>query len=697
MKNNHLLYKEMAGRLAQLFESEEGERVFRLITQLSGTGNPAGSPNEEVNNTGDTPGPLRVGTWEATNEAGGRAFVRVNTGELWHLWANVQKIPPKGSRRRVVLVGESVARGHLYDPHFTPAQALQQIMNAACGPTQIEVIDLARTDLLHYHLRELITQALHLEPDALVIFAGNNWFPLNKTTEEQFLDMAYAFRDTGSWRGVRESCESFLIATIKQTLSMLGEISRERSIPIVFLLPEFNLADWITECDTPPLLDNEQTEAWLRAKCEAEQLLKGDEWEKAEPLGNRLMQLDQGTTAAGPNILAEVSKKRGDHEATRKFLEAARDASVCLPFRQSPRCFSVIQQTIRDEASTHGIHLIDLPREFTKHLGGEPADRRLFLDYCHVTLEGIRISMALAAETLLPLLKYPTKPYQDLAQVDLKVSANVIACAHFLAAVCNANWGQRMDVVRHHLRTALEADRGIANMMQLYLDFHIRRLPSSLCRSFDQLCQLPNIAAIVAFYNDSIGEKFLNLKLVSAISDALEDVGIPTRSHMERLIIKEHGVENSAVNLVSTLYATGSYARCVLDHRPEFYKATARNTTFPLVCNKPEELNFALTMKVPNVSAEQTISLRLNGTPVAEIQATDRWTTATFSAPAQLVQPGLNQVEIGWPLPVWSVEKQKERVAECLEAGEVVEITPMFGLVHSFRVSPEQTLSLRRA
>lgn len=695
MKNNHLLYKGMAGRLAQLFESEEGERVFRLITQLSG--NAAGSANEEVKNPGDTSGPLRVGTWEATNEAGGRAFVRVNTGELWHLWANVQKIPPKGSRRRVVLVGESVARGHLYDPHFTPAQALQQMMNVACGPAQIEVIDLARTDLLHYHLRELIAQALHLEPDALVIFAGNNWFPLNKTTEEQFLDMAYAFRDTGSWRGVRESCESFLISTIKQTLSMLGEISRERGIPIVFLLPEFNLADWITECDTPPLLDNEQTEAWLRAKCEAEQLLKGDEWEKAEPLGNRLIQLDQGTTAAGPNILAEVSKKRGDHEATRKHLEAARDASVCLPFRQSPRCFSVIQQTIREEATAHGLHLIDLPREFTKHLNGEPADRRLFLDYCHVTLEGIRISMALAAETLLPLLKYPAKPYKELAGVELKVSANVIACAHFLAAVCNANWGQRMDVVRHHLRTALEADRGIANMMQLYLDFHIRRLPSSLCRSFDQLCQLPNIAAIVAFYNDSIGEKFLNLKLVSAISDALEAAGIPTRSHMERLIIKEHGVENSAVNLVSTLYSTGSYARCVLDHRPEFYKATARNTTFPLVCNKPEPLNFALTMKVPNVSAEQTISLRLNGTPVAEIPASDRWTTTAFSAPAQLVQPGLNQVEIGWPLPVWSVEEQKERVAECLEAGEVVEITPMFGLVHSFRVSAEQTLSPRRA
>jgi len=69
------------------------------------------------------------------------------------------------------------------------------------------------------------------------------------------------------------------------------------------------------------------------------------------------------------------------------------------------------------------------------------------------------------------------------------------------------------------------------------------------------------------------------------------------------------------------------------------------------------------------------------------ITRTGRWTTTTCSAPAGLLHPGFNEVEIGWPMPVWSYEKQRERVADCLEAGELVEITPMFGLIHSFRVS----------
>lgn len=678
----------MASRLAQMFDSEEGERIFRLMTHLYGARDLF---TEEPKKPADTPVKLRVGTWEATEEANGlRSFVRVNAGDPWHLWANVQKIPPKGLRRRVVLVGESVARGHLFHPRFTPAQALQQIMNAACGAAKIEVVDLARTDLLHDHLQALISQALHLEPDALVIFAGNNWFPFHKASEEQLLDMVSALRHTGSWHGVKEACESFLIANTKQTLCLLEEVVRKRGIPVVFVLPEFNLADWITECDCPPLLDSEQTEEWLRARREAEQLLKGDDWEKAEHLGERLLQLDQGTTAAGPNILAEVSRKRGAHEAARKFLEMARDAAVSWPVRQTPRCASVIQQTIREEAAARGIHLVDLPREFTSHLGGEAADRRLFLDYCHLTLEGIRISMALTAETLLPLLKYPVKSGKELAQVDMRVGANVSAGAHFLAAIYNGNWGQKMDVVRHHVRKALEFDSSIARMMQLFLDFHVRRVPSSLCRSFEQLWESPHAPAIIALYNDSTSGKFLNPNLVNAMSDVLEETGIPTRSQIESLIIKEHGLKNRAVNLVNTLYSTGSHSRFLVDLRPEFYKATAQNTIFPLVCDKPEPLNFSVTMKVPNVSADQTISLRLNGSLVTEVAATGGWTTTTCSVPAGLVHAGLNQVEIDWPMPGSSDAKQKEHVAECLEAGELVEITPMFGLIHSFRVSAER-------
>lgn len=687
MNHNHRQFRTMAGRLAESFASEEGERILRLVTQLSGSSNKA-TPETEQPKPGkpaEAPAKLRVGTWEAVDEANGRSFVRVATGEAGHLWANVQKIPAKGPGRRVVLVGESVARGMLFDPQFNPALALQRMMNAVCGPRKIEVVDLARSDLTQARLHKLIGESLHLEPDVLVVFAGNNWSVLPNPSDEQLLDMMSALRETGSWRAVKESCESFLASGARQTLCLLEEIVQQ-GVPVVFVLPQFNLGDWRTDCDSPPLLGSEETQLWIRTRSEAEQLLKGNDWEKAEALGERLMELDQRTTAAGPNVLAEVSQKRGDREAARKFLQMARDASVCWPFRQTPRCFSVVEQTIREGAAAHGIHLVDLPHEFTAYLNGEAADRRLFLDYCHLTLEGITLTTAITAETLLPLLKLPAKSRQELAEVDLKVDNNLNAGAHFLAAVHSGNWGQGIELLRYQVRKALEYDRGIARMMQLFLEIHIRRVPTSLCRSYDQLFEFQNMAAISGFYNDSLRDKFLNTRLITAISEGLEEFGIPTQALVKDLLIKEHGLKDRAVNLVHNLYSTGSFARSLVDHRPGFFKATARHTSFPLVCDKPESLSFALTTKVPAVGPEQTIALRVNGGHVADIPATDCWTTSTVSTPAGLVHPGLNQVELDWPMPVWSVEKQRVQTAECFEAGEVVEITPMFGLIHSFRV-----------
>jgi hypothetical protein len=684
MKSHHPQFKDTASRLAQLFESEEGERILRLITQLSLTHND--SVTEEPV---DPAGKIRVGTWEAVDDAHGRSFVRVEMGDPLHLWANVEKIPPKGSRCRIVLLGESVARGYLYDPHFNPALALQAMMNSACGASEIEVVDLARTDLTHKLLQEMINSALHLEPDAFVIFSGNNWHPFSNRRDDEILDMTSALRKAGSWRTLKELLEATMVARANEILRALGKVIYAHRVPVVLVLPEFNLADWLTDCDCPPMLNSNDTAAWLKARGEAEELLKGDQWEQAEPLGRRMMELDEGTAAAGPNILAEVSRRRGDHEAAKTFLGLARDASICWPFRLSPRCFSVTQQTIRKHAAAHGVRVIDSPREFTRYLGGKAADRSLFLDYCHLSLEGIKISMAFTAETLLPLLNYSSKPWKELAQVDMKVSAKVKAEAHFLGSVHNANWGQKIDIVRHHVRAALECDPGIARMMQLFLDFHVRHVPSSLCRSFAELCDLKSITAVNLLHNEWVQQKFLNLTLITAVVDALEEFGIPTRATLESLIIKEHAVKNRAVNLVHSLYSTGYFGRPLVDQRPEFYRATAINTTFPLVCDKPEPLNFALTVKVPDAAPEQTISLCVNGATLVEIPAIDRWTTKTVSVPANLLRLGLNEVEICWPMTVWSHEERREHIADHLVAGEPMEITPIFGLIHAFRVLPQ--------
>ena len=67
----------------------------------------------------------QIGLWERKTENGKTSFVRgLNTMDTWHFWANVGRIEAKGTKLRVLFIGESVARGYLYDPSFTPAMAL---------------------------------------------------------------------------------------------------------------------------------------------------------------------------------------------------------------------------------------------------------------------------------------------------------------------------------------------------------------------------------------------------------------------------------------------------------------------------------------------------------------------------------------------------------------------------------------------
>jgi hypothetical protein len=124
-----------------------------------------------------------------------------------------------------------------------------------------------------------------------------------------------------------------------------------------------------------------------------------------------------------------------------------------------------------------------------------------------------------------------------------------------------------------------------------------------------------------------------------------------------------------------------------VDLRPGFYKAMSRSTTFPVVCEESRALSFTITLKAPGAGPAQKVSLSVNGTPIVEIPATNAWTTSTFSSPAEMLHPGFNQIEIQWPMPVWSGKEWRMHVVERLEAGRAVEITPIFGLIHSFRVS----------
>src|SRR5882672_4454258 len=143
--------KSFANRLGRLAAEEDGLRLLRRLhlTDILGAGPDAartafpGGVQDRVSPGATASG--KVGIWEKKEEAGKAVFVRSpHAIKTWHYWADVERIGPKGSKRRIILTGESVARGYLYDPEYTPAMVLEKVLESELGKDEVEVIDLAR-------------------------------------------------------------------------------------------------------------------------------------------------------------------------------------------------------------------------------------------------------------------------------------------------------------------------------------------------------------------------------------------------------------------------------------------------------------------------------------------------------------------------------------------------------------------------
>ncbi len=272
---------------------------------------------------------LRLGIWEPhAGEDGSLEFARAaDTAGEWRYWADVGRIPRKNGPR-VVLVGESVARVYLFDPAVTLAGMLAAAL-------RVEVVDLARTDLTAEQLPPLFDALPELEPDAIVLFAGNNWSSVRLELEELDL-LAGAVRDGGFARSRGVFLNRPIRGRARATLEAIA--TRLEGVPLCVVIPEFNLLDWRSEPSVvvPILAD---VGAWLALG--------------AEGRAGEMMALDGGSSAVSQQIAAGQALARGDTAEARRRLEAGRDALCGLMIPHSPRCPGVVQEELRSAAERH--------------------------------------------------------------------------------------------------------------------------------------------------------------------------------------------------------------------------------------------------------------------------------------------------------------------------------------------------------
>jgi len=705
MERTPELLKSLATVLAETAITKEGSQMVNLLRSTGFLGNPsaAGLQDSSPDDLGErnrpssskTPFPGRIGIWEPKQENGKTYFVRSkDLIKDWNYWSNIGRIEPKGKDLRVVYMGESVARGYLYDPQYTPAMALEGILKRQLQGHGIEVIDLARTNL-GMDVRELAIAALQLEPDIAIIFSGNNWrgcFP-PASSDIPCLD---ALLRTEGMSGPKRYAEEQLAQTIKSLVHDLATAYRSRNVPLLWIIPEFNLGDWRDPVLNAPYLPAGANMEWLSKHGAAESALQAGDLTRAWDLAQAMVCLDGGTTVAGFYILAECSRRKNDLKLARHYLELARDSVTWDSSKNaSPRPYSVTQKTLREEAVKYGHQIVDLPALFTDHLNGEIPDRRLFVDYCHLTEEGIRIAMAATASCVLSELKKTAVPWQALKESAPSASAQVQAEASFLAAIHNAHWWQSYELVYHYCSRSVEFSPHIANIMKFFIDLQTRRTPMLMCKAAEQISELgsPLIRHYLLRYNN----QQLDPLLLNAVIQALKKRRIEADEQLNQFRREEHSLASRSTDLLDYYYCSAGYQPqdvvWALPRRDKsvkrefnYFKAFLPESRFAFVGEADRAVGLELTCRARHQSLrDSTISIELNGEFLLQHMIGREWNTWEIIVPGNRVKNGINTISVRWPAPEFPGLEGYDGVMGDLLEGKIPEFYCCFGEIFAFR------------
>jgi len=651
--------------------------------------------------------PEPISIWQPREINGELAFVRPDPLPLGDHYATTKVLRPKQAELplRVAFCGESVAAGYLYAPHLTPARVLEVQLRAVGGPANFEVIDLARTNETLASLAETVRTSLQINPDLIVLFAGNNWNLLETPAVSPYAPAVEARQRYG--RALREEgfagplrlAREELREKAAAALAFIASIAQAVHIPVIVVIPEVNLADWETR-QPPVWLEGDRTARWFGLYEEARERLDRGELAAAIVAAQAMQVLDGGRCASSWRLLVQAWTALGNFEESRRTAIAEIDAAAypTLAFLSAPQATTAARDILQDAARRHGFACVDLRKVFAEHTGSPLPDRGLFLDYCHLTVEGIRIAMAAVAAEVLNLsgmLDEDTDWRRLLRALPVpEISQEAEATARLGAAIHTAHRllpvTSKRPLLEHWCEAALDASPGIAEAM---LD-----LVSARCAPCPAVLTAAQQRNLLSPYRLLLQHGWrwdhLDAELIEAIGNVLERQGRPAREEIATRLLRHLAIREEGTDLTEPPFLWEPLERFypeVMRFADLAERATFRSpwpeSSFCLVCDASRDIELALTARLPAPTPESRregrIAVAVNGAEVGGAEVAGRWTRAQLRLERGSLRRGLNRLTLRWPLPETNGEDGIESAIERLERGIAADLHPVFGELFS--------------
>ncbi|MFT7032008.1 MAG: tetratricopeptide (TPR) repeat protein [Cyclobacteriaceae bacterium] len=623
----------------------------------------------------------KIGIWKKiTNE--GFYERDISLKSEWGFWSGTHRIDGKSDKKRIVYLGESAARGMFYDPAYCPAKLLENMLNLSDSKRDTyDVIDLARTNMDYEQLLSITNESLKLSPDAVVIFAGNNWiYSVQRSLSEEDLLSIYN-AELGRRSSRLEEVIVEKIETItRQYLEVLNKIQSEYGISVFFMLPEFNLIDWKSSKAEKIIfaLPEDKLEKWLELRKVIESENSSIDIKKS---AEQMIALDS-TNPIAFEVLANFLIKEGDYEGALEILDKSKDTNVFGRTASKPRTHKAISVVLH-KANT-GINLIDLPTIFRQKK--MLPNREIFLDYCHLTEKGIKVAMSQMASSILSELS-TENIYADDIIFDYEPSDEVRGNAYVNAAIHNAHYGQGHDVLSHLCSEAAKISPKSVEFIKAYVDMASRKVSTTLCKGHEEIIQKG--------FSEQYGgtgilhkanQKLMDIKLVDSMMETLSQLSerAVDKEYIDALRMKNHGVKHKGLNLLKSFYSRDSYDQFQLK-KINYFQSRDHVSEFFIVTEAVKKLKIKLTFRTPQVTLENTyIIITLGNQFIYKVKSKKKWILCEFEIDSSLQTKGVNVLKIDWPTKVGRQDRSiNENIGIDIVLGELY---PVFGEIHSLSV-----------
>ena len=633
-----------------------------------------------------------ISIWIPESLDGRRVFVRPEPGPFGDHFSTRRVIHAKKTAlHRICFFGESVAAGYLYAPHMTPARVLEDQLNHLKGDQAYEVVDLARTNETLKGLTSTVCSSLQLEPDLLVIFSGNNW---NLLETPQVSPYNPVLRDRRSYaekladqgvEGPMSWAAGELVTKVTNTFDTIAAAVKG-TVPVVVVIPEVNLADWASR-QPPVRLPHNGNRRWLVLFRQAVAFLEAASWLDLRNTALEMLKFDDGSCPTTYRLLAMAYQASGDltraRDAARAEIDCCQYANLC--FMSAPQINGMGRKLLQRQALRPGFHMLDLAQVFARQTSPLPG-RDLFLDYCHLTIAGMKLAMAAVCGQTMHLLENDDRGLEFIwdETPEPEVTPEVDATAKFGAAMHNAHRllgvGDQGALLMHWCEQALAASPAIAETMLDVAEARVSKLPAVLTSAqvrnrrgayplslqhgwrYDHL-DFPLIAAIQRVLN--VHDPARATRLEAILLDSLQEQIELTVDHLWEPLARPYPELMPSDDL----------------ERHAALRAFWPVTEYGFIASGENDIRLKASLRTHAGPAEMRICI--NGAQAGTLNLFETWHAHVLILPKKQLKRGINRLSLFWPDPKPCSENPLAEVANSLGRDHEISPHPIYGEIFS--------------